>query len=170
MNVGPVSYTHLNDGPAVKAADIGVAMGQTGTDVTREAADLILADDNFTTIAAAVEEGRIIYNNIRRFIRYLLACNTGEVLVMFITTLLGLPLPLVPIQILWVNLVTDGLPAMALGLDPGDEKTMLSRPRNPKDGVFAGGLGARIIIDGILISFATLASYIPVSYTHLSRF
>ena len=150
----------VNDGPAVKAADIGVAMGQTGTDVTREAADLILADDNFTTIAAAVEEGRIIYNNIRRFIRYLLACNTGEVLVMFITTLLGLPLPLVPIQILWVNLVTDGLPAMALGLDPGDEKTMLSRPRNPKDGVFAGGLGARIIIDGILISFATLASYI----------
>ena len=150
----------VNDGPAVKAADIGVAMGQTGTDVTREAADLILADDNFTTIAAAVEEGRIIYNNIRRFIRYLLACNTGEVLVMLLTTLLGIPLPLVPIQILWVNLVTDGLPAMALGLDPGDEKTMLSRPRNPKDGVFAGGLGGRIIIDGILIAVAALTSYI----------
>ncbi len=150
----------VNDGPAVKAADIGIAMGLTGTDVTREAADLILADDNFTTIAAAVEEGRIIYNNIRRFIRYLLACNTGEVLVMLLTTLLGIPLPLVPIQILWVNLVTDGLPAMALGLDPGDERTMLSRPRDPGEGVFAGGLGARIIIDGCLISLATLASYV----------
>ncbi len=149
----------VNDGPAVKAADIGIAMGQTGTDVTREAADLVLADDNFTTIAAAVEEGRIIYNNIRRFIRYLLASNTGEVLVMLLTTLFGVPLPLLPIQILWVNLVTDGLPAMALGLDPGDEQTMLRKPRHPKDGVFAGGLGSRIVIDGIIIALATLTAY-----------
>ncbi len=149
----------VNDGPAVKAADIGIAMGQTGTDVTREAADLVLADDNFTTIAAAVEEGRIIYNNIRRFIRYLLASNTGEVLVMLLTTLLGVPLPLLPIQILWVNLVTDGLPAMALGMDPGDEQTMLRKPRHPKAGVFAGGLGSRIIIDGIIIALATMTAY-----------
>lgn len=150
----------VNDGPAVKAADIGIAMGQVGTDVTREAADLILADDNFTTIVAAVEEGRIIYNNIRRFIRYLLACNTGEVLVMFIATLLGVPLPLIPIQILWVNLVTDGLPAMALGMDPGDDRTMRTPPRDPRESVFADGLGGRIILDGILIALATLSSYV----------
>ena len=149
----------VNDAPAIKTSDIGIAMGITGTDVTKEAADLVLRDDNFATIVAAVEEGRNIYDNIRKFIRYLLASNVGEILVMFFAMLLGLPLPLVPIQILWVNLVTDGLPAMALGVDPAEKDTMYQRPRNKNENIFSRGLGWKIISRGFLIGVMTLLAF-----------
>ncbi|MCL5058972.1 MAG: calcium-translocating P-type ATPase, SERCA-type [Actinobacteria bacterium] len=149
----------VNDAPAVKEADVGIAMGLAGTDVTREASSMILADDNFSTIVAAVEEGRGIYDNIRKFIRYLLSCNVGEVLVMFLAVLGGLPLPLMPIQILWMNLVTDGLPALALGMDPIDRDIMNRRPRQPRESVFANGLLWKIMGSGSAIAAVTLAIF-----------
>ena len=150
----------INDAPAINAADIGIAMGINGTEVTREAADMVLGDDNFATIVHAVEEGRGIYSNIRKFIRYLLACNIGEVLTMLTAALLFLPMPLLPIQILWVNLVTDGLPAMALGVDQKEKDLMDRPPRNPKESIFAQGLGRKIAFRGIMIAFITLCVYI----------
>lgn len=150
----------VNDAPAVKEAHIGVSMGIQGTDVTREASDMVLLDDNFGTIIRAVREGRGIYDNIRKFIRYLLGCNVGEVLTMLAATLAGLPLPLVPMQILWMNLVTDGLPAIALGLDPTDRDLMLQQPRSPKEGVFARGLLRRILFSGTVISLAALLVFV----------
>lgn len=149
----------VNDAPAIKAADIGIAMGITGTDVSKEASSLVLADDNFATIKAAIEEGRTIYDNIRKFIRYLLASNVGEILVMFLAMMAGMPLPLVPIQILWVNLVTDGLPAMALGVDSAEEDTMKRAPRPTNEGIFARGLGWKIISRGFLIGISTLGAF-----------
>lgn len=150
----------VNDAPAVKEADIGIAMGKTGTDVTKEASDIVLIDDNFATIVAAIEEGRIIYDNIRKFIRYLLGCNVGEVLTMLLATIVGLPLPLLPIQILWMNLVTDGLPAIALGVDPGDADIMTRQPRPFQEGIFARGLHLRIAAQGGLIGLSTLAVFV----------
>ncbi|PKG25226.1 calcium-translocating P-type ATPase, SERCA-type [Niallia nealsonii] len=149
----------VNDAPAIKTADIGIAMGITGTDVAKEASSLVLMDDNFASIKAAIIEGRNIYENIRKFIRYLLASNVGEILVMLFAMLLALPLPLVPIQILWVNLVTDGLPAMALGLDRPEDNVMKRHPRNPSEGVFARGLGWKVISRGILIGLATILAF-----------
>ncbi|AIF43815.1 calcium-translocating P-type ATPase, SERCA-type [Virgibacillus sp. SK37] len=150
----------VNDAPAIKASDIGISMGISGTDVTKEASSLILMDDNFATIKSAIQEGRNIYENIRKFIRYLLASNVGEILVMLFAMLLALPLPLVPVQILWVNLVTDGLPAMALGLDKAESDVMKKNPRNPREGVFARGLGYKIITRGIVIGIVTLLAFI----------
>ena len=154
----------VNDAPAVKEADIGVAMGLTGTDVTKEASSMILLDDNFATIIAAIEEGRVIYNNIRKFIRYMLACNIGEVLTMFLGMLAGLPIPLLPIQILWVNLVTDGLPAVALGFDPPERDVMKRRPRGPDESIFSNGLAGIIIFRGVLIGLTTLAVFATMLY------
>lgn len=149
----------VNDAPAIKQADIGISMGITGTDVAKEASSLILVDDNFATIKSAIKEGRNIYENIRKFIRYLLASNVGEILVMLFAMLLALPLPLVPIQILWVNLVTDGLPAMALGMDQPEDDVMQRKPRSPKEGVFARGLGWKVVSRGFLIGIATLGAF-----------
>ncbi|WP_299087030.1 calcium-translocating P-type ATPase, SERCA-type [uncultured Metabacillus sp.] len=154
----------VNDAPAIKAADIGISMGITGTDVAKEASSLVLVDDNFATIKSAIKEGRNIYENIRKFIRYLLASNVGEILVMLFAMILALPLPLVPIQILWVNLVTDGLPAMALGLDQPEGDLMKRKPRHPKEGVFARGLGWKVVSRGFLIGIATLAAFMIVYY------
>ncbi len=149
----------VNDAPAIKSADIGIAMGIAGTDVAKEASSLVLLDDNFATIKAAIKEGRNIYENIRKFIRYLLASNVGEILVMLFAMILGLPLPLTAIQILWVNLVTDGLPAMALGLDQPEENVMKRKPRNAKEGIFARGLGWKIVSRGFLIGGVTLLAF-----------
>ncbi|PFH89455.1 calcium-translocating P-type ATPase, SERCA-type [Bacillus sp. AFS088145] len=153
----------VNDAPAIKAADIGISMGITGTDVAKEASALVLLDDNFATIKSAIKEGRNIYSNIRKFIRYLLASNVGEILVMLFAMLLALPLPLVPVQILWVNLVTDGLPAMALGVDSAEDDVMKRSPRSLSEGIFARGLGWKIISRGFLIGFVTLLAFI-ISY------
>jgi Ca2+-transporting ATPase len=149
----------VNDAPAIKAADIGIAMGISGTDVSKEASALILSDDNFATIVAAIEEGRGIYENIRKFIRYLLASNVGEILTMFFAMMAGLPLPLLPIQILWVNLVTDGLPAMALGVDQAEKDLMTQKPRLAKENIFARRLGWKIVSRGVLIGLCTLAAF-----------
>lgn len=149
----------VNDAPAVKEADIGIAMGLAGTEVTKEAASLVLADDNFRTIVAAVEEGRSIYDNIRKFIRFLLGCNLGELLTMLLAMLCGLPFPLRPIQILWVNLVTDGLPAMALGVDPPEKDVMSRPPRSPREGVFGRGLWKKILTRGIVIGATSVVVF-----------
>lgn len=150
----------VNDAPAIKAADIGIAMGISGTDVSKEASALVLSDDNFSTIVAAIEEGRGIYENIRKFIRYLLASNVGEIMTMFLAMMAGLPMPLVPIQILWVNLVTDGLPAMALGVDQAEKDLMQQKPRPSRENIFARRLGWKIISRGILIGICTLAAFL----------
>lgn len=150
----------VNDAPAIKEADIGISMGLTGTDVTKEASSMILMDDNFATIVSAVEEGRVIYDNIRKFIRYLLSCNLGEVLTMFLASIFTLPTPLTPIQILFVNLATDGLPAIALGVDPPDSDIMRQTPRNKKESIFSRGLTEKIVVRGCLIGICTLLSFI----------
>ena len=149
----------VNDAPSIKSADIGVGMGITGTDVTKNVADMVLADDNFATIVGAVEEGRRIYANIRKAIQFLLASNMSEVLGVFCATLLGFTL-LNPVHLLFINLITDCFPALALGMEQGEADIMKRKPRNSKDGIFAGGLGVDIAYQGLLISVITLASYI----------
>jgi Ca2+-transporting ATPase len=148
----------VNDAPALKRSDIGVAMGITGTDVAKSAADMVLLDDNFATIVAAVEEGRIIYDNIRKFIKYLLSCNASEIAVMLIGPFLGMPLPLLPLQILWMNLVTDGLPALALGVEPAEEDVMKRPPYSSSESIFGRGMVQFILFAGIVMSIVAIAA------------
>ncbi|EKD26934.1 MAG: hypothetical protein ACD_79C00965G0002 [uncultured bacterium] len=154
----------VNDAPAVKEADIGVAMGITGTDVTKEVSDMVVADDNFASIVSAVEEGRGIYDNIKKFIHYLLSCNVGEIFVMFIASLIGLPIPMFPIQILWVNLITDGFPALALGVDPIDKNIMNRPPRPANESVITKERAILLSIQGAFIAMCALGAFCFVLY------
>lgn len=154
----------VNDAPAVKEADIGVAMGITRTDVTKEVSDMVVTDDNFASIVAAVEEGRGIYDNIKKFIHYLLSCNAGEILVMFSASLLGLPVPLLPVQILWVNLVTDGLSALALGVDPVDPDIMRRLPRQPREPIVTRPRAFLMLSQGAFIALCNLSAFIFVLF------
>ena len=150
----------INDAPALKAADIGCAMGQNGTQVAKSAADMVLTDDNFSTIVAAVKQGRGIYDNIRKAVHFLLSCNIGEILTIFIASLCGLPTPLIAIQLLWVNLVTDSLPAIALGFEPVEPDVMYRKPVHPKASMFSGGLGVDILLEGCMIGGFTLLGFL----------
>ncbi len=149
----------INDAPAVKEGDIGVAMGKSGTDVTKQAADIVLADDNFTTLVSAVEQGRGIYGNIRRSVRYLLATNVGLVLIVFLAVLLGLEMPLLPIQLLFLNVLGDGLPALALGVEPPTPRLMKQPPRSTQKGFFDNGLGRQIFTRGVATGLVGLETY-----------
>lgn len=149
----------VNDAPAVRAADIGIAMGVTGTDVTKEASDMILMDDNFTSIVSAVEEGRGIFDNIQKFVHFLLSCNTSEVLLMFFAALVGWPVPLIAVQILWINLVTDGLPALALGMEPPEKDIMKRPPRPAGEAVLTKQRGLLVLMHGTMMSIVTLSAF-----------
>jgi Ca2+-transporting ATPase len=156
----------VNDAPAVQAADIGIAMGVSGTDVTKEAAAMVLTDDNFASIVNAVEEGRCIYDNIQKVLFFLLSCNVGEILLMLVASLLGWPAPLLPIQLLWINLVTDGLPALALSLEKPEPGIMQRKPRSPKESMLSMRSGLTILLQGALVGGVTLIAFGVVYLTH----
>jgi len=149
----------VNDAPSIKNADIGIGMGITGTDVTKNVSDMILADDNFATIVSAVEEGRRIYDNIRKSIQFLLSSNLSEVISIFFATILGFTI-LKPAHILFINLITDSLPALALGMEKGEADIMKRKPRDPKEGIFSGGVGFNVFYQGIMVAILTIAAYL----------
>jgi P-type Ca2+ transporter type 2C len=162
----------VNDAPAIKGADIGIAMGKTGTEVTKQAADMIITDDNFATIVAAVEEGRGIYDNIRKTLQYLLAGNTGELLFMAVCVIIGLPTPLLPIHLLWINLVTDGLPALCLATDPIDPDVMKRHPRSPSERITNRGFLRTMAFTGFLtagVAFAVYCYMLTTGSTEMAR-
>jgi Ca2+-transporting ATPase len=156
----------VNDAPALKRADIGIAMGITGTDVTKETADMVLTDDNFASIISAVEQGRIIFSNIRKFVFFLLSCNLAEIAVIFIAILLGLPSPLTAIQLLWLNLITDGAPALALGVEKGDPDTMDQPPRPPQEPIINGVMRIHVAVQTVAKAACTLAAFFIGLHLH----
>jgi len=156
----------VNDAPSLNSADIGIAMGISGTDVAKGAADMILTDDNFATIVSAIEQGRNIYNNIKKTVIFLLTCNLGEVIAVSVTLLIGWEAPLIATQLLWINLITDSFPAIALGMDPGNPDVMKEKPRNAKESFFAGGAGMHVILGGILIGGLTIFAFWFGYYEH----
>jgi Ca2+-transporting ATPase len=155
----------VNDAPAIKGADIGIAMGKSGTEVTKQASDMIITDDNFASIVAAVEEGRGIYNNIRKTLQYLLAGNSAELLLMLVCVLVGLPVPLLPIHLLWINLVTDGLPALCLATDPSDPDVMRRRPRQRAEQLADRSFVVTMVVTGALTAAVSFAVYLHALQT-----
>src|SRR5690606_23317713 len=150
----------VNDAPALKKSDIGVSMGITGTDVAKNTAEVILTDDNFASIVSAVKEGRIIYSNIRKFVFFLLSCNIGEILIIFLSILFNLPIPLLPIQLLWLNLITDSFPALALGVEKGESDIMEMSPRDPNEPILDKNMITGISVQSIAITLATMLAYL----------